>query len=101
MKNRPVHFKDLSSVIKYGLQSGQVRDRRSARVSMPMQVREVVDKPTGLKKYVWRTDLLATQQYWTGWFKGLTGAFLNSPLKKQLMLAGSERMDKELTIAQM
>lgn len=61
VKNRPVHFKDLQSVIKYGLQSGQVRDRRSARVSMPMQVMEVVDKPTGLKKYVWRTDLMATQ----------------------------------------
>ena len=68
---------------------------------MPMQVKEVIDQPTGIKKYVWRTDLMATQQYWTGWFKGLTQAFLDSPLKKQLMLAGSERMDKELTIAQM
>lgn len=68
---------------------------------MPAQVRAVVDKPTGLTKYVWRTDLLATQQYWQGWFRGLTKSFLESPLKKQLLLAGSERMDKELTIAQM
>lgn len=64
-------------MIKYGIQSGQVRDKRSARVSMPAQVREVEDKVTGLKKYVWRTDLLASKQYWEGWFKGLTNTFLN------------------------
>lgn len=65
VKNRPYHFTDLQSVIKWGLQSGQVRDKRSARVSMPAQVREVIDAPTGLKKYVWRTDLMKSQQYWT------------------------------------
>lgn len=59
----------------------------------------MIDKPTGLTKYVWRTDLLASQQYWKDWFRGLTKTFLEVPLKKQLLLAGSERMDKELTIA--
>ena len=68
VKNRPVHFPDLPAVIKFGLLGGQVKDKRSARVSMPAQVKEVVDQPTGLKKYVWRTDLLATKQYWTEWF---------------------------------
>jgi len=48
-------------VIKYGIQSGQVRDKRSARVSMPAQVKPVIDGPTKLTKYVWRTDLIATQ----------------------------------------
>ena len=32
---RPVHFPDLQSVVKYGVMSGQVKDIRSARVSMP------------------------------------------------------------------
>lgn len=68
---------------------------------MPAQVVPVVDKPTGLTKYVWRTDLLASKQYWEGWFKGLTQTFLDCKTKKQLLLAGSDRMDKELTIAQM
>jgi len=68
---------------------------------MPAQVKAVIDKPTGLTKYVWRTDLMATQQYWKEWFRGLTKAYLECPLKKQLLLAASERMDKELTIAQM
>lgn len=35
VKNRPVHFPDLPSVVKYGVLGGQVRDKRSARVSMP------------------------------------------------------------------
>lgn len=76
VKSRPMHFPDLASVVKYGVMGGQVRDRKSARVSMPAQVREVTDGPTGLKKFVWRTDLLATKQYWTQWFTGLTSTFL-------------------------
>lgn len=35
VQQRPVHFKDLEAVVRYGIQCGQVRDRRSARVSMP------------------------------------------------------------------
>ena len=35
VKNRPVHFADLQSVIRYGVVGGQVRDKRSARISMP------------------------------------------------------------------
>ena len=43
VKNRPVHFPDLATVVKYGVQSGQVKDKKSARVSMPAQVVEVMD----------------------------------------------------------
>lgn len=35
VSNRPKMFKDLPSVVKYGYSTGQVRDKRSARVSMP------------------------------------------------------------------
>jgi len=68
VNNRPSKFPDLASVVKYGVSSGQVRDKTSARVSMPAQVVEAVDKPTGKKMYVWRTDLLASKPYWEGWF---------------------------------
>ncbi len=44
---------------------------------------------------------MATKPYWEGWFKGLTQCFLDLRVPKQLLLAGSDRMDKELTIAQM
>ena len=35
VNNRPSKFPDLASVVKYGVSSGQVRDKTSARVSMP------------------------------------------------------------------
>ena len=68
---------------------------------MPPQVVEKINVATGVITYVWRTDLLATKPYWVSWFKGLTQCFLDIRVPKQLLLAGSDRMDKELTIAQM
>jgi protein phosphatase methylesterase 1 len=52
-------------------------------------------------KLVWKTDLLASKPYWNGWFQGLSGCFLGITCPKQLLLANADRMDKELTIAQM
>ena len=88
-------------MVQYGIKTGTVKDLESARVSMPHQVVGKIDDATGTTKYVWRTDLLATKPYWEGWFKGLTQCFLNVRVPKQLLLAASDRMDKELTIAQM
>ena len=84
-------------MVQWGVKSGTVRDLESARVSMPPQVVAVTKK--GVTKYVWRTDLLASMVHWEGWFKGLTQCFLGVRVPKQLLLAGSDRMDKELTIA--
>lgn len=44
---------------------------------------------------------MATKPYWVDWFKDLTRQFLELRVAKQLLLAGSDRMDKELIIAQM
>ncbi|XP_015429661.1 PREDICTED: protein phosphatase methylesterase 1 [Dufourea novaeangliae] len=53
------------------------------------------------KKYVWRIDLSKTEKHWFGWFKGLSTAFLNVPVPKMLLLAGVDRLDKQLTVGQM
>lgn len=53
------------------------------------------------KKYKWRIDLAKTEEHWVGWFKGLSAAFLNIPVPKMLLLAGVDRLDKELTVGQM
>ena len=42
-----------------------------------------------------------SKQYWKDWFAGLTHDFLEIKLPKLLLLAEKERMDKELTIANM
>mmetsp|Transcript_29508 Transcript_29508/g.28662 ORF Transcript_29508/g.28662 Transcript_29508/m.28662 type:complete len:171 (-) Transcript_29508:22-534(-) len=99
--SRPTEFKSLASVVQFGVKSGTVRDIQSARVSMPDQVIPVTDPITNATKYVWRTDLMGTKPYWESWFKGLSSSFLGLRLPKQILLAASDRMDKELTIAHM
>ncbi len=51
--------------------------------------------------YVWRVDLHKTECHWRGWFDGLSQEFLSLPQPKLLILAGVDRLDKELTIGQM
>ncbi|CAN8006338.1 unnamed protein product [Ixodes hexagonus] len=52
-------------------------------------------------KFVWRIDLSRTEEYWRGWFVGLSSLFLSVPCPKLLLLAGVDRLDKDLTIGQM
>jgi len=59
VKNRPPQFSNLQSVVKYGVNSGTVRELKSAKVSMPAQVVKKVDAK-GQEVYVWRTDLLGS-----------------------------------------
>ncbi|BFZ14915.1 hypothetical protein BsWGS_17954 [Bradybaena similaris] len=52
-------------------------------------------------KYTWRIDLSKTEKFWTGWFEGLSQKFLSCNAPKMLILAGPDRLDKDLTIGQM
>lgn len=49
----------------------------------------------------WRTDLGRTEPFWEGWYTGLSRAFLALGVPRMLVLAGQDRMDKELMIGQM
>ncbi|XP_029547365.1 protein phosphatase methylesterase 1 [Salmo trutta] len=51
--------------------------------------------------YTWQIDLSKTEKYWEGWFSGLSALFLSCPVPKLLLLAGVDRLDKDLTIGQM
>ncbi|KAE8231570.1 hypothetical protein CF326_g3409 [Tilletia indica] len=52
-------------------------------------------------KLKWKADLLATAPYWRGWFEGMSQRFLTSRTARLLLLAGTDRLDKELMIGQM
>lgn len=52
-------------------------------------------------KYVWRIELSKTEKFWAGWFEGLSNMFLSTSVPKLLLLAGVDRLDKDLTIGQM
>ncbi|KAL4230878.1 Protein phosphatase methylesterase 1 [Mactra antiquata] len=52
-------------------------------------------------QYTWRIDLSKTEKYWRGWFEQLSNKFLSCECPKLLLLAGVDRLDKDLTIGQM
>jgi protein phosphatase methylesterase 1 len=105
ISSRPTSFPDLSSAVEWSLKSGMVRNVESARVSAPPQFVSVEGKqqedgtPVGAVR--WRTDLMSTAPFWEGWFQGLSEIFLKAKASKVLVLAGTDRLDKALTVAQM
>ncbi|CAI2348409.1 unnamed protein product [Caenorhabditis sp. 36 PRJEB53466] len=96
LHSRPSSFDSVEKAIKWCLGSGTVKNPTAARVSMPSQIRKV-----SKDEYTWRIDLTSTEQFWKGWFEGLSGEFLGCPVPKLLVLAGVDRLDKDLTIGQM
>ena len=56
---------------------------------------------TGPQVFKWRIDLSRTEPHWTGWFQGLSQRFLTTPGAKLLLLAGVDRLDRDLTVGQM
>ncbi|XP_055012752.1 protein phosphatase methylesterase 1-like [Boleophthalmus pectinirostris] len=55
----------------------------------------------GQSVYRWRIDLSKSEKYWDGWFRGTSNLFLSCDLPKLLLLAGIDRLDRDLTIGQM
>jgi len=62
---------------------------------------EFVEPEQAVEKYVWRIDLTRTERFWREWFKGLSAMFLGVGVPKLLLLAGTDRLDKELCVGQM
>lgn len=88
--------------------TGEIKNVNSARVAIPAQLRKNDDDT-----YIWRTNLDNTAQFWKGkclayyasnligWFENMSKLFLGCPVAKLLLLANTNRLDTELTIAQM
>ncbi|KIV89121.1 hypothetical protein PV10_08720 [Exophiala mesophila] len=100
LSTRPQSFLSLSSAIEWHTRSRTIRNTTSARVSVPSLL-QPLDNTNNASKYVWRTDLAATKPFWENWFVGLSSKFLTSRGAKLLLLAGTDRLDKELMIGQM
>ena len=92
---RPKGFKSVEHAIQWAVQSNTIRNPDSARVSIPLQIR-----PLG-NGFQFRTDLQRTKVFWEGWFRGMNNAFLSVMGPKQLIIAGSDRTDRQMMIAQM
>jgi protein phosphatase methylesterase 1 len=68
---------------------------------VPSLIREEKPPSDPSRPWVWRTNLAETKPFWEGWFIGLSKKFIEAKGGKLLLLAGTDRLDKELMIAQM
>ena len=88
----------------YSVRSRTIRSQTSARISVPSLLCPNERASTSQEEsrtFGWRTDLARTEPFWSGWFTGLSGKFLAAKGGKLLILAGTDRLDKELMIGQM
>ncbi|ODA83939.1 hypothetical protein RJ55_02456 [Drechmeria coniospora] len=100
LSTRPVGFASTQEAIDWHIRSRTIRNSTSARTSVPPLL--VGDESAdGTRRWRWRTNLAATQPFWEGWFEGLSKKFLGATGGKLLLLAGTDRLDTELTIGQM
>ncbi|KAJ7680043.1 Alpha/Beta hydrolase protein [Mycena rosella] len=96
---RPDGFDSPEDAIEWHFKTKTIRNSHSARVSVPSII---VPAPAGsAHAYTWRTPLRSTAPYWTSWFTGLSDAFLAARTARLLLLAGTDRLDRPLMIAQM
>jgi protein phosphatase methylesterase 1 len=100
LSTRPLGFPTLQSGIDWHIRSRTIRNPVSARTSVPALLNFERSGPAA-RPWVWKTDLAATQPFWEGWFVGLSKKFLEAKGGKLLLLAGTDRLDKELIIGQM
>jgi protein phosphatase methylesterase 1 len=96
LSTRPKSFASLAAAIEWHIRSRTLRNPRSARASVPSLL---LQNSEG--RWVWKTDLSSTEPYWENWFTGMSGKFLTGRGAKLLLLAGTDRLDKELMIGQM
>ncbi|KAF3206465.1 putative carboxyl methyl esterase [Orbilia oligospora] len=121
--SRPTGFTSLNQGIEWHVRSRTIRNGRSARVSVPALLYDYSNSggsgdvssssstattnggaaaaASNGRPWRWRTDLATTQPFWQDWFVGLSRKFLEAKGGKLLILAGTDRLDKELIIGQM
>nr|OQO25875.1 hypothetical protein B0A51_07657 [Rachicladosporium sp. CCFEE 5018] len=98
LSSRPRSFASAAEAVDWHLRSRTVRSRESAEASVPSLL---VPSLPNSGSYTWRTDLSTTSSAWEGWFQGMSSKFLTGRGAKLLILAGTDRLDKELMIGQM
>ncbi|KAJ3675324.1 hypothetical protein LUZ60_004366 [Juncus effusus] len=97
LSNRMQHFPSVEKAIEWSVKGGSLRNVESARFSVPSTLK--YDESRNC--YTYRTPLEESERYWKGWYEGLSDIFISSPVPKLLLLAGTDRLDKSLTIGQM
>jgi len=99
LHTRPIGFGSIEEGVEWHVKTHAIRNVASARISIPaILVPSVSGNPPPWR---WRTPLEDTAPYWTNWFTSLSTLFLSCKTARLLVLAGTERLDRELMIGQM
>ncbi|KAK7043888.1 Protein phosphatase methylesterase 1 [Paramarasmius palmivorus] len=98
---RPDGFDSVEEAVEWHVTTKAIRNPVSARVSIPAIIVPSNSDSPAIPPFVWRTTLRSTAPYWTSWFTGLSKQFLSARSARLLILAGTDRLDKELMIGQM
>ncbi|KAK8138659.1 Alpha/Beta hydrolase protein [Apiospora sp. TS-2023a] len=101
LSTRPTGFATVEAGIEWHVRSRTLRNSTAARTSVPSLLSNEPAAEGDSRPWKWRTDLAQTQPFWEGWFVGLSKKFLEARGGKLLLLAGTDRLDTELTIGQM
>lgn len=96
LATRPSSFPTVEAAIDWHIRSRTIRNPQSARASVPSLLMQM---PSGA--WTWKTDVTKTEPYWENWFQSMSAKFLSAKGAKLLLLAGTDRLDKELMIGQM
>ncbi len=108
--NRPKVFASFDEAVDWNISYKKVRDTESVREGLETQL---IQRDDG--SFTWKYDIMESKPYWNGnssrlvrlflkhidWFQNLNRNFLTSKSHKLLIIAGTERLDKEMTIAHM
>ncbi|KAG6445527.1 protein phosphatase methylesterase 1 [Manduca sexta] len=87
---------ELSGPTEHGTRPDAIAEDAELTFTEPMPVGD-----SATMKYKWRIDLSKTERHWSGWFKGLSAAFLSVRAPRLLLLASIDGLDRELTVGQM
>lgn len=108
--NRPTSFRTLRDAFRWCLgYGGSTKNVDSARISFPSQLKQQSNGSSNSNSnregasslLSFRCDVARTEPYWKEWYLGMSERFLSAKTSKALLLAGTDRLDTPLTIAQM
>ncbi|KAF9982799.1 hypothetical protein BGZ65_002483 [Modicella reniformis] len=91
-ESRPTPCKTVEEAIQWAVDADEVRNVESARVSFPGMVVRDPDSSS----YLWRNDLLRSEQHWSSWFDGLNTKFLKSKTPPRQMIVSTSQLDNEM-----
>ncbi|CAL6312769.1 unnamed protein product [Bathycoccus prasinos] len=112
--NRPTSFRTMRDAFRWCLGfGGSTKSVESARISFPSQLHQKSngnsssfsdsnsEREDASSPFTFRCDVVKTEPYWKEWYLGMSERFLSAKTSKALLLAGTDRLDTPLTIAQM